>query len=136
MQTEVRNDPYRGFNFRLEIGGVVQAGFHECSGLDHETAEDHSAQQHVGLHKVGDVTLKRGLIADVAFLEWVKAASDAKTQRRNGSIILMDERSEEKARWNFRNAWPVKLDGPSLNASSNEVAIDTLEIALEGLTKA
>jgi phage tail-like protein len=136
MTTAHRNDPYRGFNFRLEIDGVVQAAFQECSGLDREAVEDDSALKLPGLHKTGDVTLKRGVIDSAAFVEWVKAASDAKTQRRNGSIILTDERNDEKARWNFRNGWPTKWTGPTLNAEPRDVAIETLEIAHEGLIRA
>ncbi len=135
MATGERHDPYRGYNFRLEIDGIVQGGFHECSGLSHETAEDEAASKIPGQHKVPDVTLKRGVVGDVALLEWVKAASDGKTERKSGSIILMDDRGEEKIRWNFVKGWPVKWTGPSFNADASEVATETLEIAHEGLTK-
>jgi len=56
--------------------------------------------------------------------------------RKNGSIVLMDETGEEKLRWNFVNGWPTKWTGPSFNATSNEIAVETLEIVHEGLTKA
>jgi len=131
-----RKDPYRGFNFRLEIDGIVQAGFRECSGLNHETAEDEAASKLSGQHKVPDVTLKRGVIGEMALLEWVKAVKDGKAERKNGSIILMDESGEEKVRWNFVKGWPVKWTGSSFNADASEVATETLEIAHEGLTKA
>ena len=135
MATGDRKDPYRGYNFRLEIDGIIQAGFHECSGLDHETAEDEAASKVSGLRKYGNVTLKRGVIGEMALLEWVKAVKDGKTERKNGSIILMDESGEEKARWNFVKGWPMKWTGPTFNADANEVATETLEIVHEGLTK-
>ena len=57
---------------------------------------------------------------------------DGTARRVNGSIILLDESRQEVARWNFREGWPSKWEGPTLNAKSNEVAIETLEIAHEG----
>jgi phage tail-like protein len=56
-----------------------------------------------------------------------------KTERKNGSIVLMDSSSEEKARWNFVNGWPTKWVGPSFNATANEVAVETIEIVHEGI---
>ena len=53
--------------------------------------------------------------------------------RRNGSIVLLDREGNEKARWNFFNAWPTKYDGPDFNAEGNDVAIETLELAHEGV---
>jgi phage tail-like protein len=61
---------------------------------------------------------------------------DGKVERMNGSIVLMDDAGEEQARWNFVAGWPTKWTGPSFNATSNEVAIETLEIAHEGIEKA
>lgn len=134
MATGTRHDPYRGFNFRLEIDGVVRAGFHEASGLHHEAAEAEAVRKLVGLHKSTDITLKRGFAPDSSLWNWYQAAATASdTQRKNGSIVLMDESGEEKLRWNFTRGWPVKLEGPGLNAETSEVAIETLEIACEGL---
>jgi len=135
MATGDRKEPYRGYNFTLEIDGIVMAGFHECFGLNHETAEDEAAPRLSGLYKVPDVTLKRGVIGELALLEWVKAVSDGKTQRKNGSIILMNESGEEKARWNFVKGWPMKWTGPTFNADANDVAIEMLAIVHEGPTK-
>lgn len=128
MATGSRKDPYRGFNFKLEIDGVIRAGFREASGLDAEPRIH-------GLHKYSNITLKRGVTDDHSLWDWHKEAAAAKTQRKNGSIILTDESGEEKARWNFVNAWPAKWTGPSFNADANEVAIETLEIVHEGVTK-
>lgn len=62
MATGDRKDPYRGYNFKLEIDGAVRAAFQECSGLHHEAAEDNAAKKLPGVHKTGDVTLKRGIV--------------------------------------------------------------------------
>ena len=67
---------------------------------------------------------------------WRKRWSSGKVERTNGSIILLDDTGAEKVRWNFREAWPTKWTGPSFNATGNDVAIETLEIAHEGLVKA
>jgi len=143
MPTGDRNDPYKGYNFKLEIAGVARAGFHEASGLDgdlgateKEGGTADSPQKIPGGHKVGDVTLKRGVIGDLTLWNWYQSVAQGKTERKNGSIVLSDESGEEKLRWNFVNAWPTKWTGPTFNADANDVAIETLEIAHEGLTKA
>jgi phage tail-like protein len=61
---------------------------------------------------------------------------DGVVQRKNGSIVLLDDAGAEKVRWNFHDAWPTKWTGPSFNATGNEVAIEALEIAHEGLVRA
>jgi phage tail-like protein len=67
-------------------------------------------------------------------MQWVKG--DPAAKRKNGSVILLDRQGNEKIRWNFVNAWPVKWTGPSFNAKGNDVAIETLELAHEGLARA
>ena len=145
MATADRKDPLRAFNFRLEIDGITRAGFRECSGLDAGTdAVDYRegnekgnvVRKLSGLNKYSNITLKWGVTDDHTLWDWRKTVIDGKIQRKNGSIILMDETCDgEKVRWNFVNAWPTKWNGPSLNATSNDVAIETLEIVTEGLTK-
>lgn len=141
MATGERKDPFRSFNFRVEIDGITRAGFRECSGLDasqdpieyREGTEGLSARKLPGLNKYSNISLKWGMTDDAELWEWRKRASLGKIERRNGSIVLLDDAGEEKLRWNFRDAWPTKWTGPSFNATGNEVAIETLEIAHEGL---
>jgi hypothetical protein len=125
MATGDRKDPYRGYNFKLEIDGLIRAHFKEASGLEKIT----------GIHKVGDVTLKRGVIGDLTLWNWYQSVAQGKTERKNGSIVLSDASGEEKIRWNFVNAWPTKWTGPTFDANANDVAIESLEIAYEGLTR-
>ena len=66
--------------------------------------------------------------------QWVDG--DPAATRRNGSIVLLDRQGQEKARWNFFNAWPTKWTGPSFSAEGNDIAIETLELAHEGLVRA
>jgi phage tail-like protein len=139
-----RNDPYRAYNFLLEIDGIVRAGFRECSGLDstqdaiqYREGTDPLTQRKVpGLVTYSNITLRRGITDDSDLWEWRNLAAQGRVERRNGSIVLLNDEREEKLRWNFVEAWPTKWTGPSLNATSNEVAIEELQIAHEGLTKA
>jgi phage tail-like protein len=136
-----RNDPYSGFNFLVEVDGVTTAGFSEVSGITIETDpieyrngdEDITVRKLPGLQKYGNITLKRGFTPDDALWEWRKTVIDGRTERHSGSITLLNEAREASIRWTFREAWPRKLDGPSLNAKNNEVAIETLELVVEGV---
>ena len=144
MATGDRKDPYRTFNFRVEIDGITRAGFRECSGLDtsqdpvdyREGTDPLHVRKLPGLVKYSAISLKWGITDDVELWEWRKKAMDGSVERKNGSVILMNDAGEEKVRWNFREGWPNKWTGPTFNAAGNEVGIETLEIAHEGLEKA
>jgi phage tail-like protein len=140
MAKNTRNDPYRRFNFLLEIDGVTKAGFSEVSGLTTETTvieyregnERATTRKIPGLTKYSNIVLKRGITRDRSLWDWRKTVIAGATLRTSGSIILLDESRQEVARWNFREAWPCKWEGPALNAKSSEMAIETLELAHEG----
>jgi phage tail-like protein len=144
MPTGTRTDPYRGFNFLVEIDGITQAGFQEVSGLDASTdAVDYregTDPNHVrklsGMNKYSPISLKRGITDTDELWKWRQTVIDGKTERKNGSIVLLDEAGAEKIRWNFSNGWPTKWTGPSFNATSMSVAIETLEITHEELKRA
>jgi phage tail-like protein len=139
-----RKDPYRVYNFIVEIDGISRAAFRECSGLDtsqdpieyREGNEPLTARKLPGLNKYANISLKWGTSDDVDLWGWRQKAADGAPERKNGSIVLLDDTGAEKHRWNFREGWPTKWTGPSLNATGSEVAIETLEIAHEGLVKA
>lgn len=137
-----RNDPYGQFNFLIEIDGVVKGGFSEASGLTTDSNiieyRDGNEQQGTtrklpGLIKYNNIMLKRGWTADRSLWEWRKKVIDGKTQRASGSIVLLDEARNEVLRWDFREGWPSKWEGPALNGKTSEVAVESLEIAHEGL---
>jgi phage tail-like protein len=144
MATGARKDPYRAYHFLVEIDGITRAGFRECSGLDvsadpieyREGSDRTTARKLPGLAKYANISLKRGITDDAQLWQWCKKAIDGQVERKNGSIILLDDTGAEKVRWNFREGWPTKWTGPSFNATGNEVAIETLDIAHEGLEKA
>jgi phage tail-like protein len=142
MATADRNDPYSAFNFVLDIDGLGEsAGFSECGGLTSETDiieyrngnEDHTARKLPGLKKFTNITLKRGYTKNDELWKWRKTVLDGKTERKGGTIKLYDEAHNPALSWEFQNGWPSKWEGPALNAKNNEVAIESLEIAVEGL---
>jgi phage tail-like protein len=138
-----RVDPYRGFNFLVEIDGITQAGFQECSGLDSQTAVveyrqgDYGPQPRklAGLNSFTAITLKRGITDSDELWQWRLTAVTGKVERKNGSVVLLDEAGTEKIRWNFSEAWPSKWTGPAFNSTGNNVAIETLEITHEEISR-
>jgi len=144
MPAPQRDDPFKAFNFLVEIDGVARAAFSEVSGLESETAviEYRSGSENVnwvrklpGLTKFGNITLRRGVTQDADLWNWRKSIVEGEIDRRNGAIILLDDKRIEVVRWNFRNGWICKWVGPTLNAKANEVAIESIEIAHEGLER-
>ncbi|HEX2202419.1 MAG TPA: phage tail protein [Longimicrobium sp.] len=139
--TGERNDPYGAFNFLVEVDGVTVAAFSEVSGLTTETdvieyrtgAEDITVRKVPGLRKVTNITLKRGFTASDDLWQWRKAVMDGLTTRHSGTIVLLNEAREPAIKWTFREAWPSKWEGPTFNAKTSEVAIETLELACERL---
>jgi len=139
-----RNDPYRTHSFIVEFDGIGRGGFRECTGLDtsqdpvdyREGTDPLTMRRLPGLVKYTNITLKWGITDDTELWDWRQKAMDGKVERKNGSIVLLDDTGTEKLRWNFHAGWPSKWTGPSLNATSNEVAIETLEIVHEGIVKA
>jgi|RhiMethySRZTD1v2_1073278.scaffolds.fasta_scaffold78854_4 phage tail-like protein len=146
MATGDRKDPFRGFKFRVEIDGIQRAGFREASGLDasqdpidYREGDDKTMtiRKLPGLKKFSNIVLKRGITDDMDMWKWRKQVMDGKIKdaRKHGSIILMDDEGNDKARWDFVEGWPTKWTGPSFNATGNEVAIETLELAHEGIDR-
>jgi phage tail-like protein len=140
-----RNDPYRNSRFLLEIDGITQAGFSEAAIPDtsqepieyREGNEIPTVRKIPGLIKYGNLTLKWGITDSLELYEWRKLVEQGKMKdaRRNIAVILMDEEASPKSRWEFGQAWPTKYDAPDLNAKGNDIAIETLEIAHEGMVR-
>jgi phage tail-like protein len=136
-----RVDPYVTFNYLVEISGIRAGGFNEISGLDAEVQtidyrngdEDFVARQLPGIKKFPHIVLKRGIIGELDVFAWVQQGANGRVDRREGAIILRDEQRNEVMRWKFIRGWACKYTGPSLKGTSNEVAIESIEIAHEGL---
>jgi phage tail-like protein len=144
MATGKRVDPYRNFNFLVEIDGITQAGFSDCSGFGANTdpieyregGQNTTMRKLPGVTKYPNITLKWGLTDSKELYQWYRDVVQGKIVRKNGSIILLDLDGTEKLRWNFTDAWPTKWDGPDFTAKGNDVAVETLELAHEGIERA
>jgi phage tail-like protein len=144
MPTGQRVDPYRNFRFLVEILGIVQAGFLECTGFGsnvevieyREGGEFPTVRKLPGKISFTDITLKYGVTDSHELYDWHKAVLDGQIDRRNGAIIQLDDTGQKKVRWNFFNAWPSKYDAPDFNAKGTDVSIDTLTISYERLERA
>ncbi|KAB2860401.1 MAG: phage tail protein, partial [Anaerolineae bacterium] len=90
-----------------------------------------------GRLKWGDVTLKRGITANMDFWDWRKMVEDGNvtSARKDGSIIMYDQEGTEVARWNFEKGWPSKISGPSVKSDSNEIGIEELTIVHEYIAR-
>jgi phage tail-like protein len=141
--SDPRIDPFRSFNFRLEIDNTEVAAFSDVTGLtstgeaaDYRTGVDVplTTRKLIGLRSFGPITLKRGMVRDATLWDWYRNIATGANDRRNGSVILQDERHVDVLRWNFENAWPNKIEGPALNAKGNEVAIESIELVVEDIT--
>jgi phage tail-like protein len=139
-----RTDPYRNFNFLVEIDGITQAGFSDVSGFGASTdpieyregGENTTVRKLPGATKYTNITLKWGLTDSKELYEWYRQVIKGNVQRKNGSIIVLDLEGQEKVRWNFFQAWPSKWDGPDMTAKGNDISIETLELAHEGIERA
>ncbi len=136
------SDPYRQFNFLVEIDGVIIGGFSEASGLTAEVdAGDYRDGRPVrevgrkipGARKAATITLRRGRTQSKKLLDWCQAALKGEKQLVSGSIVLLDEARHVKLRWKFSNGMPVKCQGPDFQATGNDVTIETLELTCERL---
>ncbi len=137
---EIAMLPYTAFNFSVEIHGLIVGGFSEVSGLqaETETEEYHEGGLNNCVHKLPKVTkyqnlvLKRGITNSTKLGDWYQSVIAGNFERRNCSIIVLDFTGNEKKRWDFAKAYPVKWVGPDLKGDSNTVAIETLELAHNG----
>ncbi len=136
-------DPFGNYNFKVEIDGITRAAFHEVNGFDstvdviehREGGENTTLRKLPGMTKYSNIVLKWGMTDDVMLYRWHRQIVQGDIERKNGSIVLLNRRGEEVARWNFVRAWPTKYDGPDFTAEGNDVAIETIELAHEGVER-
>jgi len=134
--------PRPAFHFTVQWGGI-RAGFSEISGLTQENQaieyrdgdfKEYSSIKMPGLRKFNNITLKRGIVdADNEFYDWLLTVKMNTVERRDLIISLLDEAFDPVVVWKVHNAFPVKVEGPALKATGNEVAIESIELAHEGL---
>ncbi|MFV0605079.1 MAG: phage tail protein [Niabella sp.] len=137
------NYPIPKFHFTVEWGGS-RIGFTEVTGLDitsepieyrEGSSPEFTKIKMPGLTKFSNITLKRGSFSgDTDFYKWINTISMNTVERRDLIINLLNEQHEPVFSWKVKNAWPTKIQASDLKADGNEVAIETLELAHEGLS--
>jgi phage tail-like protein len=139
------SDPFRAYNFKLDIDGVTEGHFTECSGLSvkvetisYREAGSNQTVRHIpGPVDYAAVTLKYGVTKSKTLFDWMMKAAEGKVERKNVSIILMDSQgSDEVMRWNLHDAWPSEWQSANLNATDRGVAIESLTLVFDRLERA
>lgn len=135
--------PMPKFYFEVKWDSAVMS-FEEISGLDvesqpieyrHGDSPVHATIKMPGLKKYGNVTMKKGVFkGDNKFWDWFNQIKMNTIKRVPVTISLLDESGKPTMVWTLMNAWPTKITGTDLKAQGNEVAIETIEVAHEGLT--
>jgi phage tail-like protein len=136
-------DPLPTYKFWVEIESIIVAHFQECTGLRMErsvdTIEEGGVNDHLlilpGRNKYSNITLKNGMTETSELWNWYQEGlHDAKVKRVNFSILLHNLQGDVVKRWNVIDGFPVKWEGPQFTSDSNNIAVETLEIAHHGLT--
>jgi phage tail-like protein len=135
--------PLPKFHFQVQWGGT-RIGFTEISGLDVETevieyrdgaSPEYSKMKIPGMQKFGNVTMKRGVFAsDNDYFNWWNTVSLNTIERRDVTVSLLNEQHEPVVVWKIKNAWPAKIGSTDLKADGNEIAIESIELAHDGLS--
>ncbi len=143
-ETGQRTDPFPTFAFYVEISGITEASFSQCSGLEVEVDvtqyPEGGCNEYVhklpGRVKYSDLTLKYGTATSDKLWKWYLDVCQGKIQRQNISVIAFNQAGETVCRWDFKEAYPVKWTGPEFNAAEGRAAIDTLVVAHSGFERA
>ena len=138
-----RTDPYNRYNFYVEWDGIIHAGFMECSGLDssqnpgeyREGTDPLTSRKIPGLVSYSNISLQRGVTYNKELWDWRSALASGNTLRKEISIVLLDDQGTERIRWNLTNCWPTSWSGPDLSASADDAAVESIELAHEGIVK-
>ena len=134
-------DGYASCRFYVELDGLTQAVFTEMSGLQVETDvmeyEEGGNNGFVhclpGRTKIGTITLKRGMTTSNEFFAWCNDILQGTIEPRHMSVVMYDAAGSELTRWNFAKAYPVKWSGPQFSAGGNSAAVESVELAHDGL---
>lgn len=138
-----RLDPLFGFNYLIEIDGLLTGGFSQVEGLGgsiavetiHDGGDPRGARQQLGPTTWNNLVLTRGVVELDTLWNWYEATARGIIQRKNGTIILLDRKQVPVSLWNFQSGIPVVWSGPTLDASSGQIAVERVEIAHRGLEK-
>lgn len=143
MATGSRREAFGAYYFAVEVNGIQDAFFRSCSGLKSESEVVELAEgglnttthKLIGRTKFPNIVLKQGFSGPELWNLRQKFVKDSGgIQRISGTIIQMGP-GGKTAKWTFEKGWICKWEGPDFDASKNEVSIETIEIAHEGLRK-
>src|SRR6266571_6054779 len=138
----IDKDPYVSFRFRAEIDSLLVSGFSEVTGLTFETEVETFREGGVNAHEwqlagptkfPSRLILKRGLADADALWSWYRDVMNGSIVRKSVTIVLLNHAGEEKWRWVFRGACPVKWSGPEFRAGAAEIAFESIELVHNGL---
>jgi len=142
-ETGDRKDPFPAFRFEVKLDDISVAGFSECTGLQQEIeVQDYPeggmnffVRKFAGRTKQTNLQLKRGIV-DREMWDWYYDLTQGRMRFRSGSIRVREPGGEQVVmEWHFRDAFPCKWVGPDLNAQQNNLAVETIELCLQGLER-
>lgn len=134
--------PYNAFNFIVEIGSKPAAGFEECilpaasiEVLEYREGIELTTNVHKlpGLVRYGNLVLKRGLTDSMDLWTWFDSIVSGAGTTQDVVVTLRDATKNPAVMWKFKNCWPVKYEPSPLNATRSGLAIETLELAVDGM---
>lgn len=134
------SDPYTSFHFAIDVNGVTEGRFVECSPIEvdvepiryREAGANQLVHRLPGRVEYADITLRYGMTKSGQLWEWMQKSLNGKVDRRNVSLVMYGhDGSTEVMRWNLRNCWPRRWRGAALNAKGSEVAVETLVLVFE-----
>jgi phage tail-like protein len=143
-ETGSRQDPFVAFRFEVKLNGMSVAGFSECSGIQLETEVQDYIEGGLNDHvhklptrtKQSNIVLKRGIVDREVWDWYFGLYKNGRAQARGGSIVVRDPSGGTVVMvWEFEGAFPCKWQGPELNASQNNVAVETIELCHQGLKR-
>jgi len=137
-----RADPYLDFRFQVEIDGIVVAGFSEVSGLEIEVATEEyeeggrndRVRELPGQVSHPHLELRKGLTESRVLIDWMQDVRTGLIERKTVFVFLLDTEGLPQWGWQFEGAYPVRYSGPELRADRGDVAVETLELAHQGLS--
>lgn len=136
-------DPYRAYNYSLNLGGKGDSFFTECSGLGvkveaipyREGGAGHVTRYVPGRVQYEPVILRYGVTDSQVLWEWLVASVEGRVERENISILMLHSEGTPGFQWNLIRAWPSAWQAAPLDALSQEVAIESLTLSYEELQR-
>ena len=135
--------PLPKFHFQVDWAGA-RIGFTEITGLDVESevieyrdgaSPEFSKLKMPGMQKYSNITMKRGVFAsDNEYFDWWNTVSLNTVERRDLTISLLNEAHEPVMVWKVKNAWPTKITSTDLKSDGNETAVESIDLAHDGLS--